>query len=276
MKTPVHLSIGAETIASSIINIFGSDQLYFGTYRSHALYLSLTKDVLGFLGELYGKEIGICAGRAGSMHLINKNKNLLATSAIVGSSIPLAVGAALADKLNGSNKRSIVFFGDGALEEGVSHESFNFAALKKLNTVFVCEDNKLAIHAHQNDRQSFIDYKKLMEAYSIPYFSCHATEIEELIATITEAKRITGPVFIHCHYHRFLEHVGISEDYKFNYREEPTDKVKLDPLHSFKKLVTNDKYQEFEQRITTLIKDVYTEVQSSYFISKDSVSRFVL
>src|SRR5688572_26468160 len=133
MKTPMHMSMGEEAIVVGIVAALQKKDQAFGAYRSHALYLAKTGDVDGFFGELYGKVTGIAHGKAGSMHLAYPARNMMLTSAVVGTTIPVAVGAALANQIQKKQRVVAAFFGDGALDEGVFWESLNFACLKKLS-----------------------------------------------------------------------------------------------------------------------------------------------
>src|SRR3989338_5288085 len=155
MKTPVHLGIGGEAIPVGVCHCLPPRSKTFGTYRNHSLYLAMTEDTDGFFGELYGKVNGPGKGKAGSMHLSFPERDFIATSAVVGTTIPVAVGAALANAYRKSNDVVTFFFGDGAVEEGVFWESLNFACLKNLRVLFVCEDNGLAIHTPAKERQGF-------------------------------------------------------------------------------------------------------------------------
>ena len=133
MKTPVHLGIGGEAISVGVCHCLPAKASTFGTYRNHALYLAVTDDTDGFFAELFGKESGPGKGKAGSMHLCRPDCGLMATSAVVATTIPLAVGAALANAYRKDSTPVAVFFGDGAVEEGVFWESVNFACLHRLN-----------------------------------------------------------------------------------------------------------------------------------------------
>ncbi len=246
MKTPVHLGIGQEAIPVGVCHCLPPDTKTFGTYRNHALYLTMTGDCDGFFGELYGKATGSSKGKAGSMHLSHPDRGLLATSAVVGSTIPLAVGAALANAYRGTRDLVAVFFGDGALEEGVFWESLNFACLKKLRILFVCEDNGLAIHTPTRERQGFQSIEEVLKG-----FQCHigTGDGSDLIEVIRLTKRILKqmeeqprPGFLHLTYFRFLEHVGPREDFDAGYRREPTpeERERLDPVVRFEKLLTQN------------------------------------
>src|SRR5262249_23667412 len=125
----------------------------FGTYRGHALYLAKGGDMRQLVAELYGKVTGCARGKGGSMHLIDTDAGVLGTSAVVGTTIANAVGYAYALQYRQAEAIVVSFFGDGATEEGVFAESLNFAALKRLPILFVCENNQYAIHTHQSRRQ---------------------------------------------------------------------------------------------------------------------------
>ena len=141
MKTPVHLYIGQEAIAAGVCANLKKTDYVFSNHRGHGHYIAKGGDLKAMIAELYCKETGCSRGRGGSMHLVDVKVGLLGSSAIVGGGIPVAVGAALSSSLKKDNRVSVVFFGDGASEEGVLYESMNFAALKKLPVVFICENN---------------------------------------------------------------------------------------------------------------------------------------
>lgn len=246
MKTPVHLGVGGEAIPVGVCHCLPEGTKTFGTYRNHALYLSVTDDTDGFFAELYGKASGPGKGRAGSMHLSAPERGLMATSAVVGTTIPLAVGAALANAYRQSAGIVAVFFGDGAIEEGVFWESLNFACLHRLRLLFVCEDNGLAIHAPSAERQGFRSLPEVVRG-----FECHVASGDgsDLLGVITLTRQMLElmseqpkPGFLHCTYFRFLEHVGPREDFDAGYRRRPTpDKLeRLDPILHFEKGLCQD------------------------------------
>lgn len=243
IKTPTHLAVGAEAIAVGIVASY-TDAKFFGTYRNHHLYLALGGSLDEFWGELYGKETGCAKGKAGSMHLSAPDKGLLLTSAVVSTTIPVAVGYALSSR----SEPSIAFFGDGATEEGVFHESLNFASLHRLPVLFVCEDNDLAIHTKRETRQKY-NLQKLIEAYGIVYRSAEGYHLDEVLKVSEYLKPLVKerPCFLHVKYHRFYEHVGPGEDYAAGYRTRPIYEHRLDPLKTLesqncvKSLTANDR-----------------------------------
>jgi len=236
MKTPVHLSVGEEAITSGVIQTIRKEDLIFGTYRNHGIYLARTGETDIFYGELYGKVIGMAKGKAGSMHMFSPESNFLGASAIVATCIPVSVGAAFANKYKNEKKLVFTFFGDGAMEEGAFWESINFAGLKKLPIIFICEDNGLAIHSLINDRQAFKEITEIVEKFGFNVYKSDSTDPEEIynitIQAIKDYKQNKKPCFLHFKYYRYLEHVGINEDFKFNYRSEEEYKkwLKRDPV----------------------------------------------
>ncbi|MBI4430179.1 MAG: thiamine pyrophosphate-dependent dehydrogenase E1 component subunit alpha [Candidatus Omnitrophica bacterium] len=236
MKTPVHLSNGAEAIPACVLACLAETTKTFGTYRNHSLFLAVTENTDRFFGELYGRVTGCASGLAGSMHLTAPESGLFLTSAVVGTTIPPAVGASFADWYRNSGNYTAVFFGDGALEEGAFWESLNFACLKKLRILFVCENNELAIHAHVRDRQSSRSALSTVSA-----FDCHAAEAPGHLpqrimgAARSVIEKMAGdpkPAFLSFDYFRYLEHVGVHEDFAAGYRSRPDEKTlrEKDPL----------------------------------------------
>lgn len=236
MKTPMHMSMGEEAIVVGVVSALQKDDQVFGTYRSHALYLSKTNDSEGFFAELYGKKTGSQRGVAGSMHLASPNKGVLAASAVVGTTIPVAVGVAFSNKFQKTGKTVASFFGDGAVDEGVFWESLNFACLKKLPILFVCEDNNFAIHSHVSERTGYKSILKIVSQFNCETDSSESTDVFEiqkmtkkLIARMNKTQK---PGFLHLRYYRYLEHVGVDEDFHFGYRpkKEFLNWKKIDPI----------------------------------------------
>lgn len=223
MKTPMHMSMGEEAIAAGVVGALNPDDQVLGTYRSHALYLAKTGETDRFFAEMFGKVDGCARGKAGSMHLSALDQGMLCCSAIVASAIPVAMGAAFANKYRNNGKRVAVFFGDGAMDEGVFWETINFCGLHKLPILFICEDNGLAVHTPRAQRQSFSSDRDLFKHFNLKTFEENTTDPEIIYRTTREALThldATGqPCFLRFHYYRYLEHVGIHEDFDAGYRE---------------------------------------------------------
>ena len=223
IKSPVHLSIGQEAVNVALCDALEADDTVFGTYRSHALYLAKGGDARKMMAELYGKVTGCAKGKGGSMHLIDPAAGVMGTSAVVGSTIPLAVGYAYARRLR--RERAIVasVFGDGATEEGVFDESLNFARLHRLPILFVCENNRYAIHTHQRVRQPLDNICERVAAHGIPaerveddVVALHARMVE----AVGSVRAGGGPRFFECMVYRWKEHVGPDDDFHLGYRTE--------------------------------------------------------
>ncbi len=155
IQSPVHLSIGQEAVAVGVCRSLTPSDLLFSSYRGHAFYMAKGGDLRAMFAELCGKVTGCCEGKGGSMHLAAPEVGMMGASAIVASTIPHAVGAALAAKLLKKEQVIVAVFGDGAVDEGVYHESLNIAALHALPVIFLFENNGLAVHSRMADRHSF-------------------------------------------------------------------------------------------------------------------------
>ena len=250
MKTPVHLGNGTEAINVGVHKALGEDLACFGTYRNHSLFLTLSEDTDTFFTELYGRGTSTAKGKAGSMHMSCPEHGLIATSAIVASTIPLAVGRAFANKLKKKDEFVAVFFGDGAVEEGVFWESLNFACLHKLKVLFVCEDNGLAIHTHNKDRQGFKTITEAVSGFKVNVETADGTDLLDVIEKTEKLKKEmasgNGPGLLYAPYFRFLEHVGINEDFAAEYREKPSDLEALDPIKKFEKHLASQGLKEID------------------------------
>jgi TPP-dependent pyruvate/acetoin dehydrogenase alpha subunit len=222
IKSPVHLSIGQEAVAVGICDPLRPDDVVSGTYRSHAAYIAKGGDLPALFAELYGKDTGCARGKGGSMHIVGMDHYILGTSAVVGTTVPIALGYSLALQREGEGRLVAAFFGDGATEEGVFSESLNFAALHKLPVLFVCENNGYAIHAPIAKRWATTRLCERVETYGIPAHQVRDSDVLTLWKLASEAyaaiRSGSGPVFIECQTYRWKEHVGPGEDYNAGYR----------------------------------------------------------
>ena len=141
MRCPVHLSIGQEAVSAGVCANLSHEDYVLSSHRSHGYYLAKGGDLTAMISELYGRMGGCTMGKGGSMHLMDLNAGFLGAIPIVGSAIPIAAGVAFGTLMKGERKITTVFFGDGAVEEGVFHETLNFASLKKIPLLFICENN---------------------------------------------------------------------------------------------------------------------------------------
>ncbi|HSQ55759.1 MAG TPA: thiamine pyrophosphate-dependent enzyme, partial [Gemmata sp.] len=218
IKSPVHLSIGQEAVSVGVCQALGSTDVVFGTYRGHAMYLAKGGNLNAMIAELFGKRTGCTRGKGGSMHLIDPDAGVMGTSAVVGTTIGNAAGYAYAMKLRKSKAVVVSFFGDGATEEGVFAETLNFAVLKKLPVLFVCENNGYAIHTHQNCRQGRPDIRAKAEAFGVPSDRLDGNDVLGLFRRTAEVieklRRGEGPWLFEVSTYRWKEHVGPGGDYQ--------------------------------------------------------------
>ena len=225
IQSPVHLSIGQEAVAVGVCAHLRREDWVFINYRGHAFYLAKGGPLPEFFAELMGKRAGISKGKAGSMHLAAPAHGIIGASAVVASTISHAVGAALAAKIKGEKERIFIAnFGDGATEQGVFHESLNFAALHKVPVLFLCEDNGLAVHTSLKERQAY-QMSSLVGAYEIPYYNLdEGYDLESVYAlageVIARVRHDQAPAFLRIQTARYREHVGPGEDFSAGYRSE--------------------------------------------------------
>ncbi|HHT9158364.1 MAG TPA: thiamine pyrophosphate-dependent dehydrogenase E1 component subunit alpha [Candidatus Brocadiaceae bacterium] len=272
IKSPVHLSIGQEAISVGICEALRPDDIVFGTYRGHAMYLAKGGDLKKMIAELYGKDAGCARGKGGSMHLIDVEKGIMGTSAIVGTTVPLSVGYAYAMKYKKSDSVVVSFFGDGAVDEGAFHESMNFAALKKLPVLFVCENNSYAIHSHHLKRHHSDNICERAKSYGM-----HAERIEDSdIFKIYEFARqhvenmrkgTYGPIFLECITCRWREHVGPDDDIHQGYRsrEEVDCWKENDQLKKLKSFLKPNVSLRIESEIEKEISDAFQFAEQAPF-----------
>lgn len=222
MKTPMHMSAGAEAIAAGVCLALGSHGQILSSYRSHGVYLANTEETDLFFAELYGRNKGMAKGKAGSMHLSSVETGFLGASAIVASTLPVAVGAAFASKRKKSENTVAVFFGDGAVDEGDFWESLNLACVLKVPVLFVMEDNGLAVHTPASRRHGYESIDNIVSQFNCSVFQSDTTDAEsiyELTCRAIESVKKNGhPSFLHLKYYRYLEHVGVHEDFDSGYR----------------------------------------------------------
>ena len=272
IKSPIHLSIGQEAVSVGVCEAMADADIVFGTYRGHALYLAKGGGLKAMMAELFGKLNGCGKGKAGSMHLVDTVKGIMGTSAIVASTIPNAVGYSYAVKIKGKKIAVASFFGDGAIEEGVFYESINFAALKKLPILFVCENNQYAIHSHIKDRQSDDDI-----VGRVRHFGVYAEKIlnNDVIAIYNAAKNMlariksdhAGPHFLECLTYRWREHVGPGDDFGLGYRteEEAQPWIVNDQLKLMGDKLDMNERLDIDHAIEAEIRDALAYAQSCNF-----------
>jgi len=276
MKTPMHMSVGGEAIACGIISALHPKDPVCGTYRTHALYFAAGGDVNKFFAEMYGKEGGTCNGKAGSMHLMSPENGLICTTAVVATNIPVALGAAFAAKQKHEDRVAVAFFGDGAVDEGAFWESLNVACLFKLPVIFAYEDNGFAVHTPPEMRHGYKSLEAIVEKFNCNFIAYDdSNDVECVYAAGQKARetcvRTHRPSFLSFKYYRYLEHVGVYEDFKSGYRskEEYLKWREKDPiaLQRNRLLETYDesKIDLLEHSIRTQVHDALVQAKNAKF-----------
>lgn len=275
MRCPTHLSIGEEATAVGVCENLKEYDFVFSNHRSHAHYLAKGGSLKALFAELYGKTTGCSKGRGGSMHLIDLSVNFLGATPILGGTIPIAVGAALSSKMQNKNNITIVFFGDAAVEEGIFHESLNFASLKKLPVLFVCENNLYSVQTPLADRQPKREIYLVGKAHAIESHQEDGNDVikvyERTEESIEKIKASEGPVFLEFLTYRWREHCGPNYDFNLGYRTEAEFlrwKNRC-PLEWLKKRMLNDKIISNGQ-IDKMVGEIENEIEEAVSFAKAS------
>jgi acetoin:2,6-dichlorophenolindophenol oxidoreductase subunit alpha len=235
-KGPTHLYIGQEAVAVGVCEALRREDYVFGGHRSHGHYLAKGGDMRKLAAEIYGRETGCSKGRGGSMHLTAPEVGLLGTSALVGGGMGPGVGTALASVLQENDRVTAIFFGDGAIEEGIFHESLNYAALNRLPVIFICENNLYASHLPLAARQPQPELFRHAAPYGVPGIRIDGNDVggvyETAVEAVARARRNEGPTMLECLTYRWRGHVGPSFDIEHNIRtqEELDSWIARDPI----------------------------------------------
>ena len=237
----MHMSRGGEGIAVGVCHALPKGSHGYGTYRSHALFLAWTGETDKFFSEMYGKVTGSAKGRAGSMHLASPEQGLMATSAVVATTIPWAMGDAFAASYDNLDRITTVFFGDGATDEGDFWETLNAACLMRLPILFVCEDNGLAIQTSTKQRRGYNSLTDIARNYKCNVFDGQGNDVRKVYFLAKKAidfiKKDNMPSLLNLTYFRYLDHVGVNEDFEDGFRPTPKPQEQLlnDPVYQLRK-----------------------------------------
>lgn len=276
MRCPVHLSIGQEAVAVGVCAALRKSDSAMGTHRSHAHYLAKGGDLRSMIAELHGNHDGCSSGRGGSMHLIDLDANFLGSTPIVGGSIPVAVGVALNAQLNGRDEVTAIFFGDGATEEGSFFESLNFAAVKKLPIVFICENNLYSVYSALNVRwHSARNNIAIAKGLGSDANMGDGNSVDDVYrlshAAVESARTGLGPTFLQFSTYRWREHCGPNFDNDLGYRSEAEYRTWQErcPIASYtKELISSSTMDEgsiaeMRSKIAIEISDVFAAVDAT-------------
>lgn len=267
MKTPVHLCIGQEAVAVGVCANLGKDDYISSNHRGHGHYLAKGGDLKALIAELHGRECGCSKGRGGSMHLIDTSVGDYGSSSIVGGGIPIGTGMGWAIKMQNRNNVSVIFFGDGAADEGVLYESMNFAVLKKLPVLFILENNQYSVCSPVSSRQAG---KNIFHAMPDDLLFTKTVDGNNVLDVYAAARQATararagrGPSFIECQTYRMLGHAGCKAQDGKGYRSdrEVASWRKKCPIVVFRKKLIDEKQitrieiKEMERKIKAEIEE---------------------
>lgn len=270
MRSPPHFYTGQEAIASSVCQTLGKEDQVIGNYRGHGYFLAKGGDPKAFIAEMYCKVTGANQGKGGSMLLSSPTVGYMGSSALVGGGIPIATGLALGAKMQKSKRVVVCFFGDAAIEEGVFYESMNFASLKKLPIIYICENNLYAVTTYIKNRQARPDnITKRVLTYGLPAVQIDGNDPETIYQkTLTAVVRVRegqGPSFIECLTYRWHEHVGEKIDTNYGLRtpQELECWMKKDPIDNLekklikRKILTKQKIFQIKNQINKQVAEAF-------------------
>lgn len=224
MKTPIHLVIGQEATSVGCCAALRTADLVYSSHRTHGAYLAKGGDLKAMLCEMHCRANGCAGSRGGSMHLIDKVAGMAGTSAVVGGAVPIATGAALAAQMKHEDRVVVVFTGDATTEEGVTSESLNFAALKRLPIIFLCENNFYSVQSPLATRQPPREIHRWAAAHDLPAAVADGVNVLAVFqatqAAVARARAGEGPTFIEAPVYRFRAHGGAGDDSRMGYRDE--------------------------------------------------------
>ena len=278
MRCPVHLSIGQEAASAGVCAALRPDDLAMSGHRSHAHYLGKGGNLNAMIAEIYGKETGCCQGRGGSMHLVDLKAGFVGAVPIVGSTIPIATGLAFADRQLKRDRITVAFLGEAATEEGVFHESVNFASLHHLPIVFVCENNLYSVYSPLSVRQPA--QREVWQLAAGHGVAAHQGDGNDPLAVYVltraaaaHARSGQGPVFLELKTYRWREHCGAGFDNHIGYRTEAEYLAwrERDPIENFERRLKASgefdilRHEQFKALVETEIADAFADAQRAPF-----------
>lgn len=234
---PVHLGVGQEAVAVGVSECLRRTDRVFGAHRSHSHVLALGSSVRGLFAEVLGRDTGLSRGMGGSMHLWDGERGFFGSVPIVAGTVPLAVGAALAARLSGTDDVGVSYLGDGAVEEGAVHESLNLARILNVPAIFVVENNLFSSHMHIGLRQPRSSTVRFAAAHDIPFARVDGNDVvavrQAAARLVDRARRGEGPGFLEAVTFRWFGHVDWREDIDVGVHRSTSDLAnwrKRDPV----------------------------------------------
>lgn len=283
MRCPTHLSVGQEAVAAAVGLALKQRDMVVSGHRAHAHYLGKGGNLKAMIAEIYGKASGCSHGKGGSMHLIDESVGFMGSTAIVGGTVPVGVGLGYGMKVTKSDQVSCVFHGDAAVETGAFFESVNFAVLKKLPVLFVCENNLYSVYSPLSVRQpEGRSIATLVAGFGMPTSSRDGNDAvkvyAEVFEAISEIRAGGGPRLVEFFTYRWLEHCGPSYDNYIGYRSESEfhEWQAKDPISRLQKamldnsIVTKRGLELMNYNIAREVEEAFTFAEESPMPSADS------
>lgn len=274
IRCPTHLYIGQEAIAVGVSAIFRKKDLVFSYHRSHGHYLAKGGDLKAMIAELYGKATGCSCGMGGSQHLIDLSVNFCGAIPIVSETVPLAVGAIWAERMKGNDTLGTVFLGDAVTEQGIFSESVNFAVLKRIPVLFVCENNLYSISTHILDRQPFSKIAPRVSGMGIQTYIGDGNNVLDVYnvskKAISYIKREEKPAYVEFATYRYLEHCGPLYDLPgVRPEKEIREWQKKDPVKRFSEYVLKKRILS-DAEIEKMKDEIKREIDKAFEFAKKS------
>lgn len=280
----LHLYIGEEAVAVGMMQALRPEDSIVATYREHGQALARGVPATTIMAEMYGKQEGCARGRGGSMHLFDKDRRFYGGNAIVGGHLPMAVGMALADKMRGEKRVTVVFFGDGAVAEGEFHESLNLAKLWDLPVLFVVENNGYGMGTGIEYSHAVTDLASRASAYNMPAKAIDGMDVlavESAAREVVTAVRETGePWFLECHTYRFRAHSMFDAEL-YRDKSEVAEWKLRDPIELLKNkmqnagLLKNEDLERLEKEVMAEINEAVEFAEAGTWEPVEDLSRFV-
>ena len=278
MRTPTHFGIGQEAVAVGVCEALTKQDVVYTHHRSHTHYLAKGGSLMGLVAELLGRENGCSRGRGGSVHLTDRSVGFVGSSPILGHSSALAAGSALAFQMDGLDHIAVGFFGEGACDEGALWESLNYASIKKLPVLFVCENNLYATESPLSVRQADgTDLCERARSFKVPASRIDGNDVDAVFKATklaAEACRAgQGPTFLECMTYRWREHVGPLWDYEakrpYRSREELDAWMEKCPVKRAGAMLT-DAGLASEKNLMHWLDEIDSEIKSVLSEAKES------
>jgi pyruvate dehydrogenase E1 component alpha subunit len=280
----LHLYIGEEAVAVGTMQALQPDDAIVATYREHGHALVRGVSAGSIMAEMYGKQEGCSRGRGGSMHLFDAATRFYGGNAIVGGGLPLAIGLALADKMQGRSRVTACFFGEGAVAEGEFHECMNLAALWKLPALFCCENNLYAMGTALKRSESEIDLCLKATSYEIPAWPVDGMDVvacEEAAHRAVEAVRSGGgPYFLEFRTYRFRAH-SMFDPQLYRDKQEVEEWKKRDPILVFQArmqelgLLHDEDLKQIEEDVAAEIAKAVEFAEAGTWEPVEELTKFV-